>query len=130
MVFVEGDCRSLAYYNVSNLIAFAEDPSFTLEQVKTITKVNLLRMKGPEFLGTCGLKVLWKFVQMMDKALDSVKSKEEYLQLVNSLFRYVAVLHGWIHHYFPWYVGELFKQKTPEELSELNRLAATLKDKK
>lgn len=124
MVFVEGDCRALCYYHLANLIVAADEPSFTLEQLKYLTWLNLMRAKPVEFLGSCGLEKLWKFTQEVIEAVKTVKTKEEYKQLMNSLLRYVALLHGWIHHYFPWYLGEFFPQKTREELEEMARLAS------
>ncbi len=41
LVFIEGDCRALAYYNANNLIVMADDDSFNLEHLKTMTKVRV-----------------------------------------------------------------------------------------
>lgn len=120
MVFVEGDCRALAFYNINNLLFIADDPSFTLEHLKTLAKIYL--PLSSEFLGYCGLKKLWEFVKKTLEALDTVKTKDEFKELMSSLNLYVAILHGWIHHRFPWYIGVLFPQKKREEIIKMLKI--------
>jgi hypothetical protein len=123
MVFAEGDCRALTYYNVNNLLFLFDEPLFTLEHIK-----KLFRLYVPlsaEFLGYCGFKKLWEFVQAILEVLDDVKSKEELKELITSLAIYVANLHAWVHHRFPWGLGILFPRKKPEEIEELLRLTRT-----
>jgi hypothetical protein len=40
----------------------------------------------------------------------------------------VAVVHGWIHHYFPWHLGELFPHKKRADILKMAQLSAGLKD--
>jgi hypothetical protein len=68
-------------------------------------------------LGYCGLKKIWGFTQDVLGALDSLKTKEDYKELINSLNTYVAVVHGWIHHYF---LG-ISASSSPEEEVDLSR---------
>jgi hypothetical protein len=122
MVFAEGDCRALAFYNANNLLIVAEEKSFSLDHLKTLARLYL--PLGPEFLAFCGLKKIHEFTKDVLNALDSVNSKEDYKELINALNTYAAVLHGWIHHYFPWNIGELFPQKKKEEILEMMRLSS------
>jgi hypothetical protein len=68
------------------------------------------------------LQKIWEFTQEVLGALDSVKSKEDYKELINALNTYVAVVHGWIHHYFPWNIGELFPQRKKAEILKMAEL--------
>ena len=61
MVFAEGDCRALAFYNANNLLLVAEEESFSLEHMKIMARLYL--PVGSEFLGYCGLKKVWEFAQ-------------------------------------------------------------------
>jgi hypothetical protein len=121
MVFAEGDCRALAYYNVNNLIFVFDETSFTLEQMKFLIKLYL--PLGSEFLGYCGFNKLWEFVQAVLDCVDSIKSKEELKELITSLSLYAANLHAWVHHKFPWNAGALFPRKNLDEIKEMARLA-------
>jgi hypothetical protein len=103
----------------------AEEESFSLEHLKIMARLYL--PLGSEFLGYCGLKKIWEFTQAVLGALDSLKTKEDYKELINSLNTYVAVVHGWIHHYFPWNVGELFPQKKRSDLLKMAELSKGLK---
>ena len=128
MVFAEGDCRALAFYNANNLLIVAEEESFTLEHLKIMARLYL--PLGSEFVGYCGLKKVWEFTQDVLGALDSVKTKDAYKELINALNTYVAVVHGWIHHYFPWNIGELFPQKKKGDLLRMAELSGGLKRQK
>jgi len=126
MVFTEGDCRALAFYNANNLLLVAEEESFTLEHLKVMARLYL--PIGSEFLGYCGLKKVWEFAQDVLGALDTLKTKDEYKELLNAFNTYVAVLHGWIHHYFPWKLGELFPHKKRKEILRMAELSTGLKE--
>jgi hypothetical protein len=120
MVFCEGDCRALSYYGVLCLVRLVGDSSFTLEQMKTLFKEFV--PLSAQFQGTCGLERLWELVQEVMGAMDTLETKEEFRQLIDALAFYVSILHGWVHHYFPWYIGELFPQRKAEDVTGMARL--------
>jgi hypothetical protein len=126
MVFAEGDCRALAFYNANNLLIVAEETRFDLEHLKTLARLYL--PLGSEFLGYCGLKKIWEYTQDVLGSLDTLKTIDEYKELINALNTYVAVVHGWIHHYFPWNIGELFPQKKKSDIKRMFELSDGLKD--
>lgn len=121
MVFVSGDIRSLAFYNVLGLTYIVDEPSFTLEQMKFLFKQSV--PVSAEFLWTCGIKKIWELVQDVLSALDSLKTKDDFKGLIDALMYYAANLHDWAHWFFPWHIGELFPQRETEEIKELARLA-------
>ena len=126
LVFAEGDCRALAFYNANNLLLVAEEEQFNLDHLKTMAKIYL--PIGSEFLGYCGLKKIWEFAQDVVGVLDSLETKEDYKELISAFNNYVAIVHGWIHHYFPWNLGELFPHKTKSEIQKLVELSTGLSD--
>jgi hypothetical protein len=126
MVFTEGDCRALAYYNANNLLLVAEEERFDLEHMKTMARLYL--PVGSEFLGYCGLKKIWEFAQDVVGALDTLETKDEFKELLNSFNVYVGVTHGWIHHYFPWILGEIYPQKKRKDILQMAELSSELKN--
>jgi hypothetical protein len=120
LVFAQGVCRALAYDCVNNLVYITEEESFNLEHLKIMVKQYL--PSNAEFLGYCGLENIWKFVQEILDALDTLKSKEELVELINSLNLYLARMYTWVHHFFPWNIGVLFPERKPEEIREMNKL--------
>lgn len=126
LVFAEGDCRALAFYNANNLLLVAEEDHFNLDHLKTMAHIYL--PIGSEFLGYCGLKTIWEFAQEVTGALDTLESKEDYKELISAFNNYVAVVHGWIHHYFPWKLGELFPQKKKQEIKRMAEFSEKLPD--
>ena len=126
MVFAEGDCRALAFYNANNLLLVAEEESFTLEHMNIMARLYL--PIGSEFLGYCGLVRIWEFAQNVIKALDTLETKQDFSELLNAFNTYVSVVHGWVHHYFPWKLGELYPQKKKTDVMKMVELAGNLKD--
>jgi hypothetical protein len=124
MVFTEGDCRALAFYNANNLLVVAEEERFDLDHMKTLARLYI--PLGSEFLGYCGLKNVWEFAKDVLAALDTLETKDDYRELLNSYNTYVSVIHGWIHHYFPWNIGELFPQKKKEDILRMAELSSEL----
>mgnify|MGYP001016464334 CR=1 FL=1 len=118
MVFTEGDCRYLAFYGANNIVYLCDDPYFTIEQLKTLVRTFV--PISAEFLGYCGLKKLWQFVQDIMACLDEIENKVELKELLSSLTLYVAFLNGWIQHYFPWNIGTLFPHRRAEEIKEMS----------
>jgi hypothetical protein len=120
MVFTEGDCRYLAFYGANNIVALCDDPALTVDGLKAMARVFL--PLSAEFLGYCGLKKLWQFVQDLVAALDTVQTKDEMKELITAVTLYAGTLNSWIQHFFPWNVGTLFPQRKVEDIKEMARL--------
>ena len=110
----------MVMYNVNKFSFIIDDPSFTLDQLKILARYYL--PIGSEFLGYRGLKKVWELTQDVLGALDTVNTKDEFRELMNSLNFYVSIIHGWIHHYFPWYLGELFPRRKAEDVKKMAEL--------
>ena len=120
MVFAEGDMRQLNAYMLFSQIRMCENESFTLEHMKAIFRDSV--PLSANFLSTCGFEQLWDDTQKVMDILDLVADKKEYRELLDAYCFYVTNLHNWIHFFFPWYVGDLFPQKTEEDLKELDEM--------
>jgi hypothetical protein len=122
--FVHHEVRAFGCYNLYGILKAADIPEFTLDQLKA-----LLRIYAPvsaEFIGYCGLTTIWNFTKRTLDLLDTLESKEEFVELLASLTRYVNQVMAWSHHYFPWGLGVLFPKRTAEDAKEMMRLTAKL----
>jgi hypothetical protein len=102
------------------IILSAGDPSFTVAQLKYMARVML--PKVTEFVGYCGFHKLWEFMEATLEAMDQIESREDLLELLNSMFVYASHINAWIHHYFPWNIAYTFPHRTAEEVREMARL--------
>ncbi|MDR1829082.1 MAG: hypothetical protein LBR29_12185 [Methylobacteriaceae bacterium] len=71
-----------------------------------------------EFMTDLGLTNMLKMGQMYSDALDTLKTKEEYVELTGAMMTYVIRMHRWIHFIFPWNLGVAFPHRKPEEVLE------------
>jgi hypothetical protein len=73
-----------------------------------------------------GQKSLGEYTDRTIAVLDSVKTKEEFLELLNAFQAYVTRLYWWFHWYFPWGIGPaVCRRLTPEDVKEIVRLSKT-----
>ena len=117
MVFGEGDMRQLNAYMLFSQIRLCGNEIFTLEHMKALFRDTV--PLSANFLATCGFEQLWDYTQKILNVLDLIQDKAEYRQMLDAYCFYVTNLHNWCHYFFPWYVGDLFPQKTHKELEEL-----------
>jgi hypothetical protein len=118
--FVHHEVRAFGCTSLYGILKAADMPGFTLDHLKA-----LLRIYAPisaEFIGYCGLSTIWDFTKRTLDLLDSLESKEEFVDLVAALTRYVNQVMAWSHHYFPWGIGVLFPKRTEEDVKEMLRL--------
>lgn len=119
-VLAEGDMRQLNAYMLFSQIRMCETGMFTLEQLKALFLDSV--PLSANFLATCGFEQLWDDVQAVMAVFDSIETIPEYREVLDALCYYVTNLHNWIHFFFPWYVGDLFKMAHQEDLKELQAI--------
>lgn len=91
-----------------------------LEQLITVTREFLFgTFHIFEFMEDLGLTGMHELGEKYNKALDLVKTKEEYRDLTGSMHTYIIKLHQWIHLMFPWKLGVAFPHRSPEEVKAL-----------
>jgi len=69
-----------------------------------------------EFITDLGITNMHTMGQMYSDTLDTLTTKEEYVELTGALMTYVIRMHRWIHYIFPWNLGVAFPHRKPEEL--------------
>lgn len=75
-----------------------------------------------EFLTDLGLTNMHQVGQTYSDALDTVKTKEEYVEITGAMMTYVIRMHRWIHYIFPWYLGVSFPHRLPSEVIGMAQL--------
>ena len=91
-----------------------------LDQVVTITREFLFgTFHIFEFMEDLGLTGMHQLGEKYNRALDLVKTKEEYRDLTGSLHTYIIKLHQWIHLMFPWKLGVAFPHRSAAEVKGL-----------
>lgn len=113
LVFADGEIRALGIYCAFGLVKAAQLEHFTLENLKAMAR--FLLDVAPGFLAYCGLKQVGRFTVEILEALDTVKTKEEFSDLIMAYMCYCNRVHMWMLLLFPWGVGSEFTYTTPEE---------------
>ena len=110
---------------LASVLSLATDPEFELKHVKKMFS-DMSAGGVATFLEHGGQKTLAKYLDEMLTALDTVQTKEEFVQLVKAFKAYVTRCYTWIHWYFPWGLGPpSFQRRSPEYLKEMIRLSQT-----
>ncbi|KAF7962840.1 hypothetical protein AWV80_16820 [Cupriavidus sp. UYMU48A] len=73
-----------------------------------------------EFMTDLGLTNMHEIGQMYSDAMDTLETKEEYVQLTGAMMTYVVRMHRWIHFIFPWNLGVAFPHRKPEEVAAIS----------
>ncbi|PMS31224.1 hypothetical protein B0G57_13922 [Trinickia symbiotica] len=77
-----------------------------------------------EFMTDLGLTNMHQIGQMYSDALDTLETKEEYVQLTGAMMTYVVRMHRWIHFIFPWNLGVAFPHRKPNEVASIAAVVA------
>jgi hypothetical protein len=118
--FALGDCRHIRNYLYFTILFAENNPSFSLDQLKSMVRW----IEGPvEFVAYCGFKELQKLTQDVLGVLDTVKTKEELVELIKPLRLYCAYMNQWSYHYFPYAIGYLLPLQDEEYFKEGLRYA-------
>ena len=106
LVFIQGVCRSLAYDCVNNLIYMFDEDAFNREQLAIMIPKYL--RSNANFLGYCGFDHVWQFAKTIINNLELVETRAQLKELIHAYNYYLANLYTWVHHYFPWHLGNQF----------------------
>jgi hypothetical protein len=100
----------------------AGDPDFDLERLKKI--FGMLNLAGMAVYD--GQITRDKYADKVKKALDTVETKEEFVELLKAWHALLSRLYWWCHWYFPWGLGpSVCPRLTPEDVKEIVRLSQT-----
>jgi hypothetical protein len=77
-----------------------------------------------EFMTDLGITNMHRVGQMYSDALDTLSTKEEYVQLTGAMMTYVIRMHRWVHYIFPWNLGVAFPHRKKAEVLSFAKVAA------
>lgn len=91
----------------------------TLPALKTTTKALMVdSFDHFEFAGhDLGMTTLGDLGAQYIAALDTVTTKDQYIQLTGSMLIFINLFHRWIHNVFPWHYGSEHPHRTQEEIA-------------
>ena len=103
----------------------AKKPELDLNIIRIITRAAIDESFHPTlFLSDLGLSDMHIVGKCYLDALDSLESKEDYIELTGSFFTFCPRLHRWVHYIFPWNIGiGAFPQRDSEEMKEIISIA-------
>ena len=117
MVFAEGDLRQMTAYQLWMITRMSDREIYNLEQLKMLFRETV--PLSAEFQMTCGFESIWENTKKVMAVLDKVETKAEFKELIESLASYSNNFHNWVHFYFPWHVGTMFRMRKEEEVKEM-----------
>lgn len=107
-------------------VRLAEEEEVSLEMLKKITKMEIGEGFEPmQFLGFVSTHEVNDLAKQLLEVLPTLRSKEEYKQLMSVYTRYINLIHYWLHCTFPWHLGLLYPYKEAAEIDEIYQLAHT-----
>lgn len=108
---------------VYRLLVAAQRETMTIDDIKYLTRMFILDIFNYfEFIEDLGLPSLRRVGDDYSDALDTLKTKDEFIALTSSLLTYVTRMHRWIHLIFPWQLGAQFPHRAPEDVKGVPKL--------
>src|SRR5437879_3094192 len=86
LLFAQSEVRGLAYYAATAILNLAQDPSFTLEQLKKMARTHFAYRAG--FLNYVGLHELGDLYQKYFALLDGLPDREAFVRLTQAIKSY------------------------------------------
>ena len=117
--FSATDIRYVNAY-LYNILRLAMDSKYSTDQIKKMAKIMVAQ--PAEFSGYCGFHKLWEFAKGVIDSLDEMETREDVLDILNSLMLYACNLNAWVHHYMPWKINFVYPHQSPEEIREAARM--------
>ncbi|MBS4024348.1 MAG: hypothetical protein KGZ96_01595 [Clostridia bacterium] len=114
LVMLGGLVRGLGIHTFPQLLEFAKEEDFALKQLKFMTK-SLIRVDCG-VIEYFGLTSYGKLLKNLYDCIDHVESKDEFTEIINSMFTLTNRYQLWLHQIFPWKLSVFFKKTTPEKL--------------
>jgi len=99
-------------------------------QLATMNRITREFLTGTfnvfEFMTDLGLTNMHQVGQLYSDALDTLETKEQYVELTGAMMTYVIRMHRWIHYIFPWNLGVAFPHRRPAEVEAFARVVGSL----
>ena len=132
LVFLNGDIAAVGYsFAEEPMLKSLSNPSFTLEQCKQLFHwftADTCELLGGTYGEKCpapwmNMGTLCRLYKDAVGCYDTIKTKEELKELLDSWYIYLDRLYRWIFFMFPWYVGTMFPKKELKDVEELAKLS-------
>lgn len=114
LVMLSGEIRALGIHIFSDLLHYAKDGSFSLQQLIKMTKKSLQVDLG--VVGYFGLESYGKLLRQYYDSLDLMETLDEYVLLTKDLFTLTNRYQLWLHQIFPWNLSVLFPKADIDDL--------------
>lgn len=108
---------------MSRFLKIAQYEDVQLPTLNRITKEFLVENFDLfEFMADLGLENMFRIGQLYSNALETLATKEEYIQLTSAMLTYVNRMHRWTYFMFPWHLGVAFPKRTPAEIRSFSNI--------
>lgn len=108
---------------MSRFLKIAQYDDIQLPMVNRITREFLVENFDLfEFFADLGLPSMHEIGQKYSKALDTLETKEDYLDLTGTMMTYINRMHRWGYFIFPWHLGVAFPHRSPAEVLALAKI--------
>jgi hypothetical protein len=125
LVMAGSEARNLAIHSFSNLVALSESDSFSLEQLKIMTR-EILRLTAG-VIGYFGLERLGMILNSFLNNLDEIETKSELQKVFKDLFTLSNRYQLWLYQTFPWHLSVFFQKNSKEQVEEDIEIVKQLK---
>jgi len=131
LFFLVADTQAMGWWTAEPAMKMAlEDSDMSLESCKKMwqyVNVHMAKLMGDVDAPGCpapwlNLPKLKNFALDIVDSYQSIKTKDEFRDLLWSWFNYVNCINRWFFLVFPWHLGDQFPLVTPEKVKELDRL--------
>ncbi|MDW7669829.1 MAG: hypothetical protein SCJ93_13480 [Bacillota bacterium] len=112
LVMLSGEMRSLGIHTFADLNHFANHDSFDLEVLKIMTKRMIETDVG--VISFFGLKRYGAILENFNELIDTIETKEKYIEVVKEIFTLTNRYQMWLHQIFPWGFSMNMKKKSPD----------------
>jgi len=132
MMFLCSDLEALGPLFAVGAGATVKDDSFTLDHVKKLwiyMNEYMCELLGASDPPECpapwlNLPKVLKFCKDIIGSFETVKTKEEFADLIWSWNGYMLRMYWWAMLKFPWHLGLMFPRIEPKHIEELAKLSA------
>lgn len=132
LFFLVADTQGMGWWPTNPAIRAAiADPEFTVEHCKKMWEYltyPVCRLLGATNPPGCpapwlNLPKVWKFCNDIIDSFESIKTKDEFEDLIWSWQNYIERLNRWFVLVFPWHLGKMFPKIEKNDIFELARLS-------
>lgn len=117
--FANGMIRDFSMYTMYPILKAVMDPIFTLDQAKLL--VRTVHPPITDYLRYSNFITLDEFDREFISTLDTMETKEDFIEIYKEYVKYTNKLAAWSYHYMTWEVMALYpyRERSDEFIREL-----------